>query len=83
MKHTPFDPVEPHDPVSPRQVAQNPKYELAANVDRRRAVREAIRQHPQAGVDEIVSELARRQIEVSATLVMQEFARSSQAPETD
>lgn len=83
MKHTPFDPVEPHDPISPRQAAQNPRSELAANVDRRRAVREALRQHPQAGIDEIVGELARRQIEVSATLVMQELARGSQTPAGD
>jgi hypothetical protein len=73
MKHTPYDPVEPHDPVSPRQVAPNPQSELDANVDRRQAVLDEIRAHPQATVDEVVARLAGRQIEVSPVLVMQEL----------
>ena len=75
MKHTPYDPVEPHDPISPRQVAPNPQSELDAKVDRRQAVRDEIRAHPRATVDEIVALLARRQIEVSPVLVMQELMR--------
>lgn len=78
MKHTPYDPVEPHDPVSPRQVAPNPQSDLDANVDRRRAVTEAIRANPTASIDEIVNELAKRQIEVSATLVMQALMHARQ-----
>lgn len=79
MKHTPYDPVEPHDPVSPRQVAPHPQSELDANVDRRRAVIEAILRRPEASVDEIVAELAQRQIDVSATLVMQELMHTAPA----
>jgi hypothetical protein len=59
-------------------VAPNPQSELDANVDRRQAVAEAIRAHPTASADEIVSELAKRQIEVSATLVMQELMHALQ-----
>ena len=83
MKHTPYDPVEPHDPVSPRQVAPNPQSELDANVDRRRAVVEAIRTSPTASVDEIVGELAKRQIQVSATLVMQELMHMREEPRAE
>jgi len=80
MKHTSYDPVEPHDPVSPRQAAPNPQSELDANVDRRRAVAEAIRANPTASADEVVSELAKRQIKVSATLVMQELMHAREDP---
>lgn len=80
MKHTPYDPVEPHDPVSPRQVAPNPQSELDANVDRRRAVVEAIRANPTASADEIIGELAKKQIQVSATLVMQELMHAREEP---
>lgn len=83
MKHTPYDPVEPHDPVSPRQVAPNPQSELDANVDRPRAVAEAIRAKPTAWVDEIVDELAKKQIQVSATLVMQELMHAREEPRAE
>ena len=74
-----YDLAEPHDPISPLQVAPTPQSELDANVDRLSVVRAAIREHPQASVDEIVDELAKRQIEVSATLVMQELMHAKQA----
>lgn len=81
MKHTPYDPVEPHDPISPRQVAPNPQSELDANVDRRQAVLEEIRAHPQATADEIVALLAGRRIEVSPVLVLQEMMRAQKSPD--
>lgn len=83
MKHTRYDPVEPHDPASPRQVAPNPQSELDANVDRRRAVVEAIRANATASADEIVGELAKRQIKVSATLVMQELMHAREEPRAE
>lgn len=73
MKESIYDPDSPPDPVAPRQVSPIPQSELDANVDRIKAVREAIKAHPEAGVDEIVSLLAAQQIEVSGTLVMQEM----------
>jgi hypothetical protein len=81
MKHTPYDPVEPHDPISPRQVAPNPQSELDAHVDRRQAVLEEICAHPQATTDEIVALLAGRRIEVSPVLVMQEMMRAQKSPD--
>jgi hypothetical protein len=81
MKHTPYDPVEPHDPISPRQVAPNPQSELDANVDRRQAVLEEFRAHPQATADEIVARLAGRRIEVSPVLVLQEMMRAQKSPD--
>ena len=81
MKHTPYDPVEPHDPISPRQVAPNPHSELDANVNRRQAVLEELRAHPQATADEIVALLAGRRIEVSPVLVMQEMMRAQKSPD--
>jgi hypothetical protein len=80
MKPTPYDPVEPHDPISPRQVAPNPQSELDAHVDRRQAVLEEIRAHPRATADEIVARLAGRRIEVSPVLVMQEMMRAQKSP---
>ncbi len=72
MKESIYDPNSPHDPVAPRQVSPIPQSDLDANVDRIKAVREAITAHPEANVDEIVALLAKQQIEVSGTLVMQE-----------
>lgn len=70
MKESAYD----RDPM-PEPAAPPPQSDLDSNVDRPAAVRAALHAHPEAGVDEIVAILARRQIEVSATLVMQEAMR--------
>lgn len=64
-----------HDAVDSNQVCPKPWYETAANVDRQALVEQAIREHPTKDVDEIVALLAEEHVEVSATLVMQQFAR--------
>lgn len=70
MKESVYD----RDPL-PEPAAPIPQTDLDSNVDRAAAVREAVREHPQAEVDEIITMLARRRIAVSATLVMQEVMR--------
>ena len=65
-----------HDAVSDDQVAPKPWLQTARNVYRSQLIREVRRQHPQATVDEVVELLAKEHVEVSATLVMQEFERS-------
>ncbi len=65
-----------HDAVSHEQVAPLPKFEVdQQHVDRRALIADALESHPQAGPDEIVSLLAQRHINVSATLVLAEMAR--------
>ena len=64
-----------HDAVSDEQVAPKPWQQTARNVDRSHLIRELRRQHPLATVDDVVELLAKEHVEVSATLVMQEFER--------
>lgn len=70
-----------HEPVSPNQVSPIPKSTLNANVDRAKAVRQVIEAHPGAGVDQVIALLAKQQIQVSATLVMQQLMKSRPAAE--
>jgi hypothetical protein len=65
-----------HDAVSPRQVAPLPHVEIQQeHLDMSELVSEAIADHPDASADDIVRLLAKKQIHVPATLVLQLLSR--------
>jgi len=72
--------MDPHDPVSERQVAPTPNFIASEHQDKRAAIRRVRAEKPAATVDELIAELARQKIEVSAAMVFQEMQKK-QAPE--
>jgi hypothetical protein len=65
--------MDPHDPVSERQVAPTPNFIAREHQDKQAAIRRVRAENPAATVDEIIAALARQKIEVSAAMVFQEM----------